>query len=83
MSSDSVRCITQGTDGFYYVGTTDELSVLTLVGGLSVKCTIPQIRYANVVTGDDDGKIHAYNTCICRKIQIIMSIYIIPRIRSK
>lgn len=59
LSSDSVQCITQGADGFYYVGTTEELSVLTLVGGLSVKCTIPQIRYANVVTGDDDGNIVA------------------------
>ena len=40
LSSDSVRCITQSSDGEYYVGTSSELSVVTLSGGLSVKRTI-------------------------------------------
>lgn len=30
LAADSVRCITQSTDGDYYVGTTGELSIVTL-----------------------------------------------------
>ena len=34
LSDDAVKCITQGTDGCYYVGTTGKMSVLSMAGGL-------------------------------------------------
>ncbi len=57
LSSDSVRCITQSTDGNYYVGTAGEVCVLTLSGGLAVKKVIPEIVYANSMAADADGTV--------------------------
>jgi len=47
LPANSVRCIAGGTDGSYYVGTTDSLAIVTLSSGLSVSETIPEISYAN------------------------------------
>ncbi len=57
LPSDSVRCITQGADGYYYVGTTDSLAVVSISGGLRVAATIPQITYARSITADDHGNV--------------------------
>ncbi len=57
LSSDSVRCITQCTDGDYYVGTTGALAVLTLSGGLSVETVIPDIVYAGSISADSNGNV--------------------------
>lgn len=55
LTSDSVRCITQGADGKYYVGTTGSLAVLDLSGGLRVERTIPEIVYAKDICVDENG----------------------------
>ncbi len=57
LAADSVRCITQSADGDYYVGTTGELSVLTLAGGLSVKQTIHDVTYARSMSSDSVGNV--------------------------
>ncbi len=57
LSSDSVRCITQCTDGDYYVGTTGSLAILTLAGGLSVETVIPDIVYAGSISADANGNV--------------------------
>lgn len=57
LAADSVRCITQSADGDYYVGTTGELSVLTLAGGLSVKQTIHEVTYARSISADSVGNV--------------------------
>ncbi len=57
LAADSVRCITQSADGDYYVGTTGELSVLTLAGGLSVKQTIHDVTYARSMSADSVGNV--------------------------
>lgn len=57
LSSDSVRCITQCTDGDYYVGTTGSLAILTLSGGLSVETVIPDIVYASSISADANGNV--------------------------
>lgn len=57
--SNSVRCITEGTDGYYYAGTTDSLVVLTLSGGLKVYDTIPEIMFAKRICSDNSGNIAA------------------------
>ncbi|QWT52426.1 HD domain-containing phosphohydrolase [Eubacterium sp. MSJ-33] len=57
LGADSVRCITQGADGRYYVGTTGSLSVVTLSGGLSVETNIEEIVYAYSVSADAEGNV--------------------------
>ena len=57
LGADSVRCITQGADGRYYIGTTGSLSVVTLSGGLSVDTNIEEIVYAYSVSADDEGNV--------------------------
>lgn len=55
LGADSVRCITQSSNGKYYVGTTGSLSIVTLSGGLRVEKTIPDIVYAISVASDANG----------------------------
>lgn len=57
--SNSVRCITESSDGYYYAGTTDSLVVLTLSGGLKVYDTIPEIMYAKGICADSNGNVAA------------------------
>lgn len=57
--SNSVRCITESSDGYYYAGTTDSLVVLTLSGGLKVYDIIPEIMYTKNICADSSGNIAA------------------------
>lgn len=57
--SNSVRCITESSDGLYYAGTTDSLVVLTLSGGLKVYDIIPEIVYAKSISADNNGNVAA------------------------
>ena len=59
LPSDSVRCITQCSDGEYYVGTTSSLAILKLSNGLSVYEIIPEIIYAISVSSDKNGNVCA------------------------
>lgn len=44
LSADSVKCITQGSDGDYYIGTTGAMSIVSLADGLTVKSYIDDIN---------------------------------------
>ncbi|MDY5576040.1 MAG: two-component regulator propeller domain-containing protein [Lachnospiraceae bacterium] len=57
LSSNSVRCITENSDGYYYVGTTDSLVIMMLSGGLKVCDTIPEIVYAESICADQNGNV--------------------------
>lgn len=57
--SNSVRCITEGANGFYYAGTTDSLVVLTMSGGLKVYDTIEEVVYARRICADKSGNVAA------------------------
>lgn len=57
LPSDSVRCITENADGYYYVGTTDSLVVMTLNSGLKVCDRIPEIVYAESICADQNGNV--------------------------
>lgn len=59
LSDDAVKCITQGTDGCYYVGTTGKMSVLSMAGGLSVKKIIDDVTYAVSIDADKSGNVAA------------------------
>ena len=57
LPSNSVRCIAQNTEGYYYVGTTDCLAVMQLSGGLKVYKTIPDVLYAKSICADRKGNV--------------------------
>ena len=57
LPSNSVRCITENSEGYYYVGTTDSLVLMTLSGGLKVYDTIPEIVYAENICADQNGNV--------------------------
>ncbi|MCR4791186.1 MAG: HD domain-containing protein [Lachnospiraceae bacterium] len=59
LPSDSVRTIIQSTNGEYYVGTSDSMAVLGNEGGPHVLSVIPEIRYAQSITADDEGRVAA------------------------
>lgn len=51
------KCITQGADGDYYIGTTGAMSVVSMSGGLSVKSIIDNITYAVSADSDKNGNV--------------------------
>lgn len=59
LPSNSVRCIVQGTEGYYYVGTTDSLAVMRLSGGLKVCKVLPDVAYVDSICADRNGNIAA------------------------
>lgn len=50
LPSDSVRCIAQSGVGYYYVGTSDALAIVTLTNGLIVSEEISEITYAKSIS---------------------------------
>ena len=59
LSSNSVRAIIQSTDGYYYVGTTGSMQILTLKNGMKRVNTLREINYADKIAADDDGHVAA------------------------
>ncbi|MDE7243650.1 MAG: HD domain protein, partial [Oscillospiraceae bacterium] len=59
LPSDSVHCVTENTDGFYYVGTEDCMVIIDLSVGLSVYDTIPEIVHAVSAGANQNGTVAA------------------------
>lgn len=59
LPSNSVRSIIRSSDGYYYIGTTDSMQVLTLNNGLRRVNTLPEIYYADRLSADDNGHVAA------------------------
>ena len=59
LSSNSVRSIIQSSDGYYYVGTTGSMQILTLKNGLRRVNTLREVNYADKIAADDDGNVAA------------------------
>ena len=57
LPSDSVRCIVQSSDGEYYVGTSDKMAVVKLKDGINLSKDIPEIRYAQSISADREGRV--------------------------
>ena len=55
LPSNSVRCMVQGKDGLYYIGTSDGMQILSLNSGLSMMKEIEEINYAFNIAADDTG----------------------------
>ena len=57
LPSDSVRSIIQSSEGDYYIGTSDQMAVVCLKDGITVKNEISQIRYTQSITADRSGHV--------------------------
>lgn len=59
LPSNSIYCITENTEGYYYVGTESSLVIMTLSGGMGVYDTIPGIVCADSISADHKGNVAA------------------------
>ena len=59
LPSNSVRSIVRGTDGYYYIGTTGSLQVLSLNNGLRDVNTLWEVNYADGIAADKSGNVAA------------------------
>lgn len=59
LASNSVRSIVQGADGLYYIGTTAELQILNLSGGMQLLAKVPDVSFAKSLAADSKGHVAA------------------------
>lgn len=57
LPSNSVRCITQGADGYYYIGTSGSMQVLSLNSGLKKINTLTEVNYSDRIAADEFGNV--------------------------
>ncbi len=57
LPSNSVRCITHASDGYYYIGTTGSMQILVMNNGLKAANTLDEIYYADSITADESGHV--------------------------
>ena len=57
LPANSVRSIIRGSDGYYYIGTTGSMQVLSLNYGLRKVTTLPEIYYAHDSAADSEGHV--------------------------
>ena len=53
LPADYIRSITRGSDGLYYVGTSDALAILTIADGLKVVKTVDQVQNAVSINANE------------------------------
>ena len=59
LPSNSVKSIVRSSDGYYYIGTTGSMQILTLNCGLKKLSTLSEVAYADQLTADDKGNVVA------------------------
>ncbi|MCR4788403.1 MAG: HD domain-containing protein [Lachnospiraceae bacterium] len=59
LPSNSVRCITRASDGYYYVGTTGAMQIVMMNNGLTAESTLEAVNYADSITADENGHVAA------------------------
>ncbi|MBP1584598.1 MAG: HD domain-containing protein [Lachnospiraceae bacterium] len=59
LPSNSVRCITRASDGYYYVGTSGSMQILVMNNGLKVANTLEEVNYAESISADENGHVAA------------------------
>ena len=59
LPSNAVKDIVRSSDGYYYIGTTGSMQILTLNCGLKKLNTLPEVNYADQMAADDRGNVAA------------------------
>ncbi len=77
LPANSVRSIIRSSDGYYYIGTTSSMQVLSLNYGMQRITTLSEVMYADHSAADDEGRIAAVTSSgmlyLIRKGQILSS----------
>lgn len=77
LPADAVRSIIRGSDGLYYVGTAEDLAVVSIADGLGVVTTVPQVQTAITLSADENGNIAAVTAggllCIIKHAALVLS----------
>ena len=61
LPANSVKSIIKSSDGYYYIGTTGSMQILTLNNGLRKLNTIAEASYVDHSAADDNGNVAAVN----------------------
>ena len=61
LPANAVKSIIRSVDGYYYIGTTGSMQVITLNNGLRQIGVLPEIKYADHLAADKDGNVAAIN----------------------
>ena len=61
LPANAVKSIIKSSDGYYYIGTTGSMQILTLNCGLKKLNTLSEVSYADHVAADDRGNVAAVN----------------------
>lgn len=59
--SNSVRSIVCDSNGYYYLGSTAGISIVTLSGGVKIVSSFPQVKNAISLAADSKGRVIAVN----------------------
>ncbi len=59
LPANSVKSVIKSSDGYYYIGTTGSMQVLTLNSGLKQVSTLSEIAYADHLCADQNGYVAA------------------------
>ena len=77
LPANSVKSIIKSSDGYYYIGTTGSMQILTLNCGLKRISILSEVSYADHVAADENGNVAAVNNdgtlFLMRQGQIISS----------
>ena len=77
LPSNSVKSIIKSTDGYYYIGTTAGMQVLTLNTGLKRECILSEVGYADHLAADGEGNVAAVSNdgtlFLIRQGQVVLS----------
>ncbi len=57
LPNNSVRSITQSSDGLYYIGTSDKMAVARLETGIHIIKTLDDVLFAKSSSADDNGNV--------------------------
>ncbi len=61
LPSESIRCIRQGDDGAYYIGTANGLAILRLNDGIRISNVLEEVGYVAGLTACEDGTLVVVN----------------------
>jgi energy-coupling factor transport system substrate-specific component len=53
LPSNSVRCITRASDGYYYIGTTSSMQIIMMNNGLKAINTLNEVNYTESICADE------------------------------
>ncbi|MBQ1491527.1 MAG: HD domain-containing protein, partial [Blautia sp.] len=77
LPNNSVKSIIKSSDGYYYIGTTGSMQILTLNCGLKRVGNLSEVTYADHVAADENGNVVAINNdgtlFVMRQGQIVVS----------